>query len=144
MVGLAQCLQFLVILTTLALSFAGCKGKDWRHHNGYVIVADYGDRHAVIHDDPTGYRGDFIVGPRITHWNTYDEYLLVYKVPNPKNDLNVPWAAETGYAIINTFDGSTTFSEMRENYKYMAVIQLGIPEAETVLHSIYPSIKTKR
>ncbi len=144
MVGVARGLLFLVLLATLTLSFAGCKGKDWRQHNGYVIVADYGDRHAVIHDHPTGYGGDFIVGPKITHWNTYNEYLLVYKVPNPKHDLDVPWANETGYVIINTSDGSTTFSKIHEKYEDMAVKQLGIPKAETVLHSIYLSIKTKR
>ncbi len=142
--GVNKELFFLALLVVLIFSFAGCEGKDWRQHNGYVISTDYGERHFVSHKDPTGYGGDVIVGPKITHWNTYNEYLLVYKVPNPKKDLDFPWANETGYVIINTSDGGTTFSKMRKNYEDMAVKHLGIPQAETVLHSIYHSIKTIR
>jgi hypothetical protein len=115
---------FCVAVLTI---MSGC--RDWRHHQGYKIVADHGDRHAVV------YGSDIIVGPKITHWGIFRDYLLVYK---EAHDSDMKWSDQAGYIIIDTSDGTTTFSATKKEYQSILVKQLGVPAYETELQSIFP------
>lgn len=111
----------------LLLAFVGC--RDWRQLNGYRIIHNNDEKHFVVHEN------DQIVSPKITHWGTFSNYLMVYKIQ--EDEPVDKWLDRTGYFLIDTSDGQTTFAATIEEYKEVAVGQLGFPLTETELEPIY-------
>ena len=124
MVGLIRFRTAVILPVGLAL-LAGC--GDWRHHKGFKIVADGNDRHKVVHLSET------VVGPDITQWGIYKDYLILYKTST--NEAG-KWADLAGYVFIDTDDGQTTFAATQKEYEAIAVQQLDIPLIETTLTPI--------
>lgn len=117
--------NYYVLLVCLALT--GCLAD--RQYKGYRLVDTTGDNFALLNTS------GLVLGPSITNWNVWRNYIFLKKVAGPEDFNSYPHTSDVGLAILHTGTGKLSFYKNASDYERQ-LNSLAVPTKYRALHRV--------